>query len=143
MCCGTEKSDRSRLPNGLRYLWRSSERSISPKPVRSFRGGAVLDPRAVILGVLRGVCTHSRTISIVLQRYVRLSATLLGIMLFLFVLQIHLPNLAADPKNRIVWALVLRDIAFSGGEFALAAQGRKWMVNLGRIAIAIPSWSSP
>jgi hypothetical protein len=64
-------------------------------------------------------------------------------MLFLFVLQIHLPNLAADPKNRIVWALVLRDIAFSGGEFALAAQGRKWMVNLGRIAIAIPSWSSP
>jgi uncharacterized membrane protein len=85
-----------------------------------------------------GLALIAAAISIAVQRYVRLSATLLGIMFFLFVLLIHLPNLATNPKDRIVLAVVLRDTAFSGGAFALAAQGRKWMVTLGRIAIAIP-----
>jgi len=70
--------------------------------------------------------------SFVLDRYVRLSATLLGAMFLIFVLTIHLPRLLANPRDRIAWAVFLRDLAFAGGGWALAggrlaAAGRIWI----------------
>jgi uncharacterized membrane protein len=70
---------------------------------------------------LVGVALISAALSIVSQRLSGLAATLLGIMLFCFVLLIHIPRLAANPRDRIVVAVVLRDLAFSAGAFALAS----------------------
>lgn len=59
-------------------------------------------------------------------RLVRLSATLAGIMVFLFVAMIHIPNVIAVPHNRIIWNVALRDLTFASGLIALAATASSW-----------------
>ncbi len=77
-------------------------------------------------------------ISLVAKRFVRLSATLLGVMFLLIVLTIHLPNAISDPRDRLGWIVVLRETAFAGGAWALAGGGkRKWMTLFGRFSLAI------
>src|SRR5450432_2710370 len=83
--------------------------------------------------------------SLTARKFVRLSSTLLGLMFFLFVCMIHLPNALAHPKDRFAWAVALRDLAFAGGAWALAGlhgrvslpQPSKWMIRFGRIVVAI------
>jgi uncharacterized membrane protein len=83
--------------------------------------------------------------SLTLSKFIGLSSALLGSMFLLFVLTIHLPNALAHPKDRFVWAVVLRDLSFSGGAWALAGlhrrasspQQSKWMILFGRIVIAL------
>jgi uncharacterized membrane protein len=83
--------------------------------------------------------------SLTARKFVRLSSTLLGLMFFLFVCMIHLPNALADPKDRFVWTVVLRDLSFAAGAWALAGlysrasspHQSKWMILFARIVIAI------
>jgi uncharacterized membrane protein len=83
--------------------------------------------------------------SLTVRKFVRLSSTLLGWMFFLFVCMIHLPNALAEPKDRFVWTVVLRDLSFAAGAWALAGlhsrasspQLSKWFILFGRIVIAI------
>ena len=83
--------------------------------------------------------------SLTVRKFVRLSATLLGLMFFLFVCMIYLPSLLAHLKNRLAWILVLRDLSFAAGAWALAgllsrssSPGQsRWMILFGRIVIAI------
>ena len=89
--------------------------------------------------------------SFVAMKFVRVSAALLALMFFLFVLMIHVPNVVANIKDRIVWAVALRDLAFAGGALAFAAsQAREWksgmsnrlifnrLISAGRLCVAIP-----
>ncbi len=74
-----------------------------------------------------------------------MSSTLLGLMFFLFVCMIHIPNALAHPKDRFAWAVALRDLSFAGGAWALAGlhsrasspQQSKWMVLFGRTVVAM------
>jgi uncharacterized membrane protein len=50
----------------------------------------------------------------------RLAAALVGATMFVFVLVMDMPAVAANPHNRFAWALALRQLAFSGGAFAFA-----------------------
>jgi uncharacterized membrane protein len=83
--------------------------------------------------------------SLTARKFVRLSSTLLGLMFFLFVCMMHIPNTLADPKNRFAWAVTTRDLSFAGGAWALAGlhsraswpQLSKWMISFGRVAVAI------
>jgi hypothetical protein len=76
-----------------------------------------------------------------------LAATLLGIMLCLFVVLISAPAVVANPRDRFTWAVTLRDLAFSGGAFAFAgtqtkarpAVGVPGLVTLGRFFVAVPA----
>lgn len=94
-----------------------------------------------------GLALIAAALSITLRLGARLAATLLGIMLVLFVLLIHIPRVAANPADRIAWAVALRDLAFSGGAWCFAgAQTRQWrshgahaLITLGRFLIAIPT----
>lgn len=94
-----------------------------------------------------GVALVAASLSILLKRRVRLSATLLGIMFFLFVVMMDIPGVVAGPGDRFSWALALRELSFSGAAFALAgsqgkhgrARGMSWLVRLGRYFIAIPA----
>jgi uncharacterized membrane protein len=68
-----------------------------------------------------GSALIAAALSIATRKHSGLAAALLGVMLFCFVLLIHIPNLIAHPRDRIFLAIVLRDLSFSGGAFALAA----------------------
>jgi len=94
---------------------------------------------------LVGCALFAAATSLTVRKFVRLSSTLLGLMFFLFVCMMHIPNALADPKDRFAWAYALRDLSFAGGAWALAGlHGRasspqlsKWMISFGRIVIAI------
>jgi uncharacterized membrane protein len=92
-----------------------------------------------------GCALFAAAASLTARKFVRLSSTLLGLMFFLFVCMMHIPNALADPKNRFAWTYALRDLSFAGGAWALAGlhsrasspQLSKWMVLFGRIVIGI------
>jgi uncharacterized membrane protein len=83
--------------------------------------------------------------SLTVGKFVRLSSTLLGLMFFLFVCLIYVPNVFAHLTNRFAWAYALRDLSFGGGAWALAGlhsrasspQQSKWMILFGRIVLAV------
>jgi uncharacterized membrane protein len=82
-----------------------------------------------------GVALLAAAVSMVLRKYVRLSAALLGVMFFLFVLMVHLPRVTANPKDRFAWAVAFRELAFAGGAWALAG----WPAAVvSRFLVAIP-----
>ena len=92
-----------------------------------------------------GCALFAAAASLALRKYVRLSSALLALMFFLFVCMMHVPNALADPKDRFGWAIVLRDLSFAAGAWALAGlhsrasspQLSKWMILSGRIVIGI------
>ena len=83
--------------------------------------------------------------SLTVRKFVRLSSTLLGLMFFLFVCMIYMPNALAHSKDRFAWVFALRDLSFAAGAWALAGlhsrasspQQSKWMISFGRIVVAI------
>jgi uncharacterized membrane protein len=93
-----------------------------------------------------GTALIAAGLSIVTGKQSRLAATLLGIMLFLFVSLMHVPTFIRNPSDRIQLAVVLRDLSFSGGAFALAGiqtdtwrtYGTNKIIALARFFIAIP-----
>jgi uncharacterized membrane protein len=93
-----------------------------------------------------GAALFAAALSLVLRRQVRLAAALLGVMLVLFVMLMHLPNAAAKPGDRFVWAVALRDLAFAGGALALAAthtarwrtSGASPLLTVCRYMVALP-----
>lgn len=92
-------------------------------------------PGKLFWTILVGIALLAAAASLALQRYVRFAAPLLGLMFLLFVLLIHLPNVVARPKQSLLWAVLLRDLAFGGGAWALAG-GRLAVVGRHWIAVA-------
>jgi uncharacterized membrane protein len=67
-----------------------------------------------------GVALLAAALALSLRKCLRLTATLLATMLFLFVAMMHIPGVAANPRDRFSWALAFRDLAFGSGALALA-----------------------
>ncbi len=85
-----------------------------------------------------GLALLSAAAGIALRIYARIAAMFLGVMFLGFVLMIHIPNVAANPNDRIIWAVALRDLAFAGGAFALAAPLMKPLRIVARVSVAVP-----
>lgn len=68
-----------------------------------------------------GACFIAAALSLVTGIWARLSASLLAVTFFLFVVMMDAPGYAQDPRDRFALALALRELAFSGGALALAA----------------------
>ena len=68
-----------------------------------------------------GVALIAAALSLVTKIQWRLAALLLGIMIFLFVLMIHIPGCFATPFDKTGVTLALRDLALSASALALAA----------------------
>jgi hypothetical protein len=71
-----------------------------------------------------GFALLAASLSIATKIEVRWSGLLFGIMMFLFVAMMDIPGTLADPKNRFSWALTLRELAFGGGGWILAASAQ-------------------
>jgi len=93
-----------------------------------------------------GACFIAAALSLVTRIQLRLSASLLALTFFLFVVLMDVPGWAQDPRNRFAPTLALRELSFSGGPLALAAslteQGserlRHMLPTIARYFIAIP-----
>ncbi len=68
-----------------------------------------------------GACFIAASLSLVTRIQARLAASLLALTFFLFVVLMDAPAWAQDPRDRFALALVLRELSFSGGALALAA----------------------
>jgi uncharacterized membrane protein len=88
-------------------------------------------------------------IGLLTPKFVRLSATLLGVMFLLLVLTMDLPFAITHPGDWLAWTMVLRQTAFAGGLWALAgslnrpslagkqnAEKQNWMVLFGHLTVA-------
>jgi uncharacterized membrane protein len=102
-------------------------------------------PGHMFWALLVGVCLVAAALSIAAKQQAWLSAALLGVMILLFVLLIHIPNVAGAPHERLLWVVALRDLTFSAGAFCLAAaekeawrpQDRHWVVAVARLVIGV------
>jgi uncharacterized membrane protein len=93
-----------------------------------------------------GACFIAAGFSLVTRIQARLSASLLALTFFLFVVLMDAPGWAHHPRNRFATALMLRSLSFSGGALALAASlSRQWrergpslFAAIARYFVAIP-----
>ena len=92
-----------------------------------------------------GVALFAAALSLVVRRHMRLSTALLGVMFVLFVAMIHLPKALAQPGDRFLWTVALRELAFAGGVVAFAAgygketarPGERRLVTVGRLLVGV------
>ena len=95
---------------------------------------------------LVGTCFIAAGLSLVTRIQARLSASLLAITFFLFVVLMDAPGWARSPGSRFAMALTLRELSFSGGALALAASlSKEWrergthvLATVARYFVAIP-----
>lgn len=96
---------------------------------------------------LVGIAILAAVLSILLEIQARLAATLLGCMFLLFVVMMHIPNVVATHGALLFWIIAVRDLAFSGGAFAVAAsqskgrstEGAPRLVTVCRFFVGIPA----
>jgi len=93
-----------------------------------------------------GACFIAAPLSMVTKIQARLSASLLALTFFLFVVLTHAPSWAQNPRDRIGLTVVFRETSFSGGALALAAsvieqrheRGAHILATIARYFVAIP-----
>ncbi len=103
-------------------------------------------PGHIFWALLVGTCLIAAALSIAARKYAWLASALAGLMILLFVLLIHVPDIAASPRSHLLWVVGFRDSAFAGGAFALASslkegwglQARHRLATLARFFVAIP-----
>lgn len=91
-----------------------------------------------------GVCFIAAALSLVTRIRARLSASLLALTFFLFVVLMWAPGAIQNPGNRFALAVALRETSFSGGALALTAslserqRDRHILATIARYFVAIP-----
>jgi uncharacterized membrane protein len=91
--------------------------------------------------VFFGLALLASALSLVLNRSIRLSATLTAVMFLIFVVTLHIPEAIAEPHDRFRWTVVLRETCFAAGFLAFAGAQKprsKPLVLIGRIGAALP-----
>jgi len=93
-----------------------------------------------------GFALLAASLSIATKIQVHWSGLLFGIMMVLFVAMLHIPRALANPRDRISWVIVVREMSFAGGGWILAGnamreqgrgQGKGKLITVGRVLIAI------
>jgi uncharacterized membrane protein len=103
-------------------------------------------PWHMFWAIFVGACLISAALSIAARKYSGIAATLLGLMILLFVLLIHIPGIAKSPATRLLWVVGLRDLAFGWGALSVAAaqtepwstQVRQRVISFARLFIGVP-----
>jgi uncharacterized membrane protein len=95
---------------------------------------------------LIGACFIAASFSLITQIQLRLTASLLALTFFCFVVLMDAPACIRDPQNRFGITLALRELSFCGGPLALAAslsrrqcpRAARLGVTIARFFIAVP-----
>ncbi len=99
-------------------------------------------PWRVFWAYFVGVALLAASLSIATKIQVRWSGLLVGIMWLFFVAMLDVPGALATPGDRFGWTLLIREMCFAGGAWALAGgamggKGGSKLVTVGRVLIAI------
>jgi putative oxidoreductase len=70
--------------------------------------------------ILTGIMLIAASISIISGKFVKLSTLLLALLLFLFIVTIHLPHLFSDTDKTATIIALLKDISLMGGSLMIA-----------------------
>ncbi len=70
--------------------------------------------------ILTGIMLIAASISIISGKFVKLSTLLLAILLFLFIVTIHVPHLFSDTDKTATIIALLKDISLMGGSLMIA-----------------------
>ena len=89
-----------------------------------------------------GIALLATSMSMATKIQVRWSGLLFGIMMVIFVAMVHIPRVLANPRDRIPWVIVVREMSFAGGAWLLAGNamsgpGKSKLVTVGRVLVAI------
>lgn len=67
-----------------------------------------------------GACLIAASISIILKKYIKLSCLLLALLLLIFILTIHIPQLFEPDKAQFAFMELLKDSSLMGGALIIA-----------------------
>jgi len=70
--------------------------------------------------ILTGIMLIVASISIITKKFVKISTIMLAILLFLFIVTIHIPNLFQDTNRTVTIIALLKDISLMGGSLMIA-----------------------
>ena len=89
-----------------------------------------------------GFALLAASLSMATKIQVRWSGLLFGIMMLLFVAMVHISRVLANPRDRIPWVIVVREMSFAGGAWLLAGNamsgpGKSKLITVGRVLVAI------
>jgi len=70
--------------------------------------------------ILTGIALIAASISIIFKKYIRLSCILLAILLFIFIVTIHIPQLFDPEKKLLAFMSLLKDVTIMGGALMIA-----------------------
>jgi uncharacterized membrane protein len=70
--------------------------------------------------ILTGIMLIAASISIITKKFVRFSTIMLAILLFIFIVTIHIPHLFTDADKTITIIALLKDISLLGGSLMIA-----------------------
>jgi len=70
--------------------------------------------------ILTGIMLIAASISIISKKFVKLSTILLAILLFIFIVTIHIPHLFHDADKTATLIALLKDVSLMGGSLMIA-----------------------
>ena len=70
--------------------------------------------------ILTGIMLIVTSISIISKKFVKFSTIILAILLFVFIVTIHIPHLIADSDKTVTLIALLKDISLMGGSLMIA-----------------------
>ena len=70
--------------------------------------------------ILTGIMLIAASISIITKKFVKFSTIMLAILLFIFIITIHIPHLFTDADKTATIIALLKDISLMGGSLMIA-----------------------
>ena len=70
--------------------------------------------------ILTGIMLIAVSVSIITKKFVKFSTILLAILLFFFIVTIHIPHLISDSDKTVTIIALLKDISLMGGSLMIA-----------------------
>ena len=77
-------------------------------------------PKGAYTIILVGILLIAASISIIIKKFVRLSTILLAILLFIFIVTIHIPHLIEGTDTTTTIIALFKDISLMGGSLMIA-----------------------
>ena len=77
-------------------------------------------PKTGFIMILTGIMLIAASISIITKKLVKLSTILLAILLFIFIITIHIPHLVNGTDTTATLIALLKDISLMGGSLMIA-----------------------